>query len=257
MIGGIFMQIKEVDYQWRGTLITRNKTEMIVLHHAAAKSCTVQDVHKWHINRGWCGIGYHYFISRDGEIFRGRPEDTVGAHATGHNSRSIGICFEGDYTTQTMPTVQVEAGKELVAYLKDKYKINKVKGHRDLMVTSCPGVKFPFFEIASVKQNDKENLVLSFQRAATADGFKFQKYGCDGSYGEETKSVMQKCVVKKRLLYKYKNATKLVQRLLGLKQDGLCGRDTDSAIRKFQKENNLTVDGCVGISTWKALLGIK
>lgn len=252
------MQIKEVDYQWKGTLIERNKTEMIVLHHAASKSCTSQEVHKWHINRSWSGIGYHYFISRNGQIFRGRPEDTVGAHATGHNSKSIGVCFEGDYTSQTMPTAQLEAGKELVAYLKDKYKITKVVGHRDLMATSCPGVKFPFFEIANAKKNDtKENLVLSFQKAAQADGFQFPKYGCDGDYGNETKSVMQKCVVKKRLVYKYKNATKLVQRLLSLVQDGLCGRDTDAAIRKFQKENNLTVDGCVGVSTWEALLGIK
>ncbi len=251
------MKIIEVDYQWRGTLIKRNKTEMIVLHHAAAKSCTVQEVHKWHINRGWSGVGYHYFISRDGQIFRGRPEDTVGAHVTGHNSKSIGVCFEGDYTAQTVPTAQLEAGKELIAYLKDKYKITKVVGHRDLMATSCPGLKFPFFEIANAKQNiAKENLILSFQRAATADGFKFPKYGCDGDYGNETKSVMQKCIVKKRLLYKYKNSTKLVQRLLGLKQDGLCGSQTDAAIRKFQKENGLQVDGVVGLCTWKALLNI-
>ncbi len=252
------MQIKEVDYQWRGTLIKRNKTEMIVLHHAAAKSCTVQQVHKWHINRGWSGIGYHYFISRDGQIFRGRPEDTVGAHATRHNSKSIGICFEGDYTVQTMPKAQLEAGKELVSYLKDKYKIHKVVGHRDLMATSCPGVKFPFFEIANAKQSvAKENLVLSFQKAAQSDGFKFPKYGCDGDYGDETKSVMQKCIVKKRLVYKYKNATKLVQRLLGLKQDGLAGKDTEAAIRKFQKENGLVADGAVGLNTWLKLLNIK
>ena len=251
------MQIKEVDYQWRGTLITRNKTEMIVLHHAAAKTCTVQQVHTWHLNRGWIGIGYHYFISKDGQILRGRPENTVGAHVTGHNSKSIGVCFEGDYTTQTMPQAQLEAGKELIAYLKDKYKITKVKGHRDLMATSCPGINFPFFEIANAKQDViKENLVLSFQKAATADGFKFPKYGCDGDYGDETKSVMQKCVVKKRLVYKYKNATKLVQKLLGLKQDGLCGKDTDTAIRNFQKANGLVVDGAVGLNTWKKLLHI-
>lgn len=252
------MQITEVDYQWRGTLIKRSKTEMIVLHHAAAKSCTVQQVHKWHINRGWSGVGYHYFISRDGQIFRGRPEDTVGAHVTGHNSKSIGMCFEGDYTTQTMPKAQLEAGKELVAYLKDKYKITKVVGHRDLMATSCPGVKFPFFEIANAKQSvTKENLVLSFQRAAIADGFKLPKFGADGHYGSETQSVMQQCIVKRRLLYKYKNATKLVQRLLGLKQDGLCGPATEQAIKNFQKQNNLVADGAVGEQTWRRLLGIN
>ena len=252
------MQIKEVDYQWRGTLITRNKTEMIVLHHAAAKSCTAQQVHKWHLNKCWSGIGYHYFISRDGEIFRGRPENTVGAHATGHNSRSIGVCFEGDYTTQNMPQAQLEAGKELVAYLKDKYGINKVKRHSDLMATSCPGKNFPFDEIVKAKQNtSKENLILAFQKAAIADGHKLPKYGADGYYGLETKNAMKKCIVKKRLIYKYKNCTKLVQRLLGLKQDGLCGKNTEQAITNFQKQNNLVADGCCGEQTWKALLGVK
>ena len=252
------MQIKEVDYQWRGTLITRSKTEMIVLHHAASKSCTVQQVHQWHLNNGWSCIGYHYFVSRDGQIFRGRPENTVGAHATGHNSKSIGICFEGDYTIQTMPKEQIEAGKELVAYLKDKYKITKVKGHRDLMATSCPGINFPFFEIANAKKSDtEENIVLSFQKAAIADGVQLPKYGADGKYGSETKVAMQTCVVKKRLTYKYKNCTKLVQRLLCIDVDGLAGKDTDAAIRKFQKESGLTVDGAVGLQTWKALLGVR
>lgn len=252
------MQINEVNYKWKGTLIKRVKTEMIVLHHAASQSCTPQQVHQWHLNNGWSGLGYHFFVSRSGQIFRGRPEDVVGSHAKGYNSKSIGICFEGDYTVQTMPKAQLEAGKELVAYLKAKYGIAKVKGHRDLMATSCPGKNFPFFEIATAKQNiEKENLILSFQKAAIADGFKFPKYGADGSYGNETKSVMQKCVVKKRLVYKYKNATKLVQRLLGVEQDGLCGHQTVEAIKKFQKQNGLVVDGACGLATWSALLEIN
>ena len=119
------MQIIEVDYKWNGSLTKRSKTEMIVLHHAAAKSCTIEQVHQWHLNNGWSGAGYHYFISRDGKIFRGRPENTVGSHAKGFNSESIGICFEGDYMVQDMPKAQLEAGKELVAYLKDKYKITQ------------------------------------------------------------------------------------------------------------------------------------
>jgi peptidoglycan hydrolase-like protein with peptidoglycan-binding domain len=68
---------------------------------------------------------------------------------------------------------------------------------------------------------------------------------------------MQKCVVKKRLTYKYKNCTKLVQRLLGIKEDGLCGPQTADAIKNFQKKNNLDVDSCCGLQTWKKLLGIN
>ena len=252
------MQINEVNYKWSGTLTKRTKTEMIVLHHAAAKSCTAEQIHQWHLNRGWSGVGYHFIVRKDGQIYRGRPENVVGAHATNYNSKSIGICFEGDFTVENMPKAQLEAGKELVAYLKDKYKIDNVKAHRDLMATSCPGSKFPFDEIANAKQNVLvENLVLSFQRAAQADGYKFIKYGCDGLYGNETFQAMQKCVVKKRTTYEYKNCTKLVQRLLGIEQDGLCGNQTANAIKEFQQKNGLVADSCCGPKTWQKLLGIN
>lgn len=255
----ILLQINEVNYNWNGTLTKRVKTEMIVLHHAAAKSCTPQEVHRWHLNNGWSGLGYHYFIRKDGTIFRGRPEDTVGAHAKGYNSKSIGICFEGDYMAQTMPAIQIEAGKELVAYLKDKYKITKVKGHRDLMATSCPGKNFPFDEIANANSIPvpSENLVLAFQHAAQADGYEFSQYGCDGIYGNETANAMRKCVVKRRSTYQYQNCTKLVQRLLGVNADGLCGPKTEAAIKNFQLQQNLMVDGACGLQTYKKLLRIN
>ena len=252
------MQINEVNYKWSGNLTKRTKTEMIVLHHAAAKSCSPQDIHSWHINRGWSGVGYHFIVRKDGQIYRGRPENMVGAHATNYNSKSIGICFEGDYTVESMPKAQLEAGKELVAYLKDKYKITNIKAHRDLMATSCPGQNFPFDEIANAKQSVVvENLVLSFQRAAQADGYKFAKYGCDGIYGNETAEAMKKCVVKKRDTYQYKNCTKLVQRLLDIKEDGLCGQQTSNAIKEFQNKNGLVADSCCGPKTWQKLLGIN
>ena len=252
------MEINEVSYKWSGGLTKRTKTEMIVLHHAAAKSCTAQQIHQWHLNNKWTGIGYHFFVRKDGQIYRGRPENVIGAHATNYNSKSIGICFEGDFTVQDMPKAQLEAGKELVAYLKDKYKITNVKGHRDLMATSCPGSKFPFDEIANAKQSVVvENLVLSFQRAAQTDGYKFNQYGCDGIYGNETAQAMQKCVVKKRDTYQYKNCTKLVQRLLGITQDGLCGSQTSQAIKEFQQKNGLVADSSCGPKTWQKLLGIN
>ena len=248
------MEIKEVQYDWSGSLAKRITIDMIVLHHADASSCTAKDIHWWHICRGYSGIGYHYFINKKGEVYKGRPDNVIGAHAKGYNSTSIGVCFEGRYNKEVMPQVQLQAGRELVEYLKKKYNITKVKKHKDLMATDCPGNLFPFDEI--VKQ-EEENLILSFQRAAIADGFDFPKYGCDGQYGSETQSVMQKCVVKRRLTYKYKNATRLVQRLLGIKQDGLAGVQTESAIKEFQRQNNLVVDGKCGPCTWEKLLGIK
>ena len=140
-----------------------------------------------------------------------------------------------------------------VSELKKKYNIKNVKGHGQLMNTSCPGTLFPIEQFVG----EKENLILSFQRAVVADGIKLKQYGCDGVYGTETEAAMKQCVVKRRLFYKYKNATKLMQRLLGITQDGLVGKETEAAIKNFQKQNNLTVDGCCGLNTWKKLLKIE
>ncbi len=52
----------------------------------------------------------------------------------------------------------------------------------------------------------------------------------------------------------------LIQRLLNnagygsLVEDGIFGSRTDTAVKEFQKDRNLTVDGVVGSQTWKALL---
>jgi len=248
------MNIIETNLNWAGALAKRSKIDMIVLHHAASSHCSIYNIHNWHLSNQWSGCGYHYFINKEGRIFRGRQDDVIGSHAKGYNSTSIGICFEGDFEKEMPTQVQVESGLELVEHLKKKYNIKNVKGHKDLMTTNCPGSLFPLEKFTT---NEDENLVLSFQRAASADGFKFNSYGLDGKWGNETESVATKCIVKRRLFYKYKNSTMLVQRLLGIKPDGLAGKETETAIKNFQQRNGLVVDGCCGLNTWKTLLGIK
>ena len=143
------MNIIEKTYNWNGSLKNRTSTKRIILHHDESKSCTADDIHRWHLANGWCGIGYHFFVRKDGSIYRGRPEGDVGSHAKGSNSDSIGICFEGSYMTETMPDVQINAGRELVAYLKNKYGITTVQKHKDVCSTNCPGTNFPFDAIVN------------------------------------------------------------------------------------------------------------
>ena len=97
------MTIIETEYQWAQTLAKRSKTEGVVLHHAAAQKCTAEDIHQWHLANGWAGIGYHFFVRKDGSVYRGRPIDTVGAHTYGENNETIGICFEGNFEEEEMP----------------------------------------------------------------------------------------------------------------------------------------------------------
>ena len=113
------MEIRECSWSWRTPLARRSETTRIILHHAAAASCTAEDVHRWHLARGWSGIGYHYFVSKDGEITRGRPLWAVGAHAEGSNRVSVGVCFEGNFQLEEeMPAAQRQAGRALVTALR-------------------------------------------------------------------------------------------------------------------------------------------
>ena len=106
------------------------------------------------------------------------------------------------------------------------------------------------------KPSNKNTAVKEWQTAAIADGFKFPKFGADGVWGAECESVAKVAVCKKRLTYTNRSLTKIVQRKVGVKADGMFGKDTDRAVRNYQKSNGLAVDGCVGINTWKKILGI-
>lgn len=132
-----------------GNLTKRAKTVRAILHHAAASVSSAEDIHRWHLANKWAGAGYHFLVRKDGSVYRLRPEWAVGAHASGNNSDSIGICFEGNFMTETMPEAQKRAGKELVAWVKGKYGFTKVQAHRDVQSTSCPGTNFPFNEIVN------------------------------------------------------------------------------------------------------------
>lgn len=130
----------------------RKVTEIIV--HCTAtpegEDYTVDDVRRWHLERGFTDVGYHFLVYRDGTIHVGRPEAVAGAHCTGHNTRSIGVCYVGgcpgrsdkDWQRKSRDTrtaKQRAALVRLVGGLKRKYAGAKVYGHRDFAAKECPG----------------------------------------------------------------------------------------------------------------------
>lgn len=56
----------------------------------------------------------------------------------GVNTSSIGICAEGDFNQEDMSEEQKNSIIELVAYVKEEHDIEYVKGHREIIATSCP-----------------------------------------------------------------------------------------------------------------------
>lgn len=124
----------------------RTRTELIVIHCSATKPAMdigANEIRRWHKDRGWRDIGYHTVIRRDGTVEGGRPLDTVGAHAKGHNDRSVGICLVGGLDDAGKPdcnftAAQWSALEGEVRDLLDSYPGAQVLGHRDLSDKACP-----------------------------------------------------------------------------------------------------------------------
>lgn len=261
------MEIINSNLKFNSNMSYGNNPKEIILHHASANGCSVESIHQAHKNNGWAGIGYHYYVRKDGKIYKGRPDDVIGSHCSGHNSNTLGICAEGDYenTDKAMPEAQKKALKELVAYLKNKYGISKVSKHKDYNNTDCPGKYYPFGEIAnsntsvlkpSVSSNkNTDNWVKRLQEECNRQGFSHQTV--DSIPGQNT---LAGCP-----LIRYGasgNITKLLQeKLISLgyscgpcSADGEFGNGTRTAVMKFQKDKELEVDGVVGKNTWRKLL---
>lgn len=102
------------------------------------------EIKRWHTKeRGWNDIGYHYVIDLDGTIEPGRPIEVAGAHCTGYNADSIGICYVGGCDAKMHPKdTRTEEQKAslimLLKYLVAKYPGTKIYGHRDFSSKACP-----------------------------------------------------------------------------------------------------------------------
>lgn len=132
-----------------------NKIKYIILHHAEAVQATPNQIHAWHLQNGWAGAGYNYYVRKDGTVYEMRGNN-VGAHTQSYNSVSIGICCEGNYDTEsTMPDKQYSALVELIKMVKMKYpNTEKIGGHRDFNATACPGKYFPLNDIINSVSDD-------------------------------------------------------------------------------------------------------
>lgn len=105
----------------------------------------VAEIRRWHLDRGFRDIGYHYVIDRDGMIAPGRPIDQVGAGVANANTGKVHICLlggrggVGDDVFETHYTVAQDiALRGLIRELQGQHGIRQVKGHNDHAATACP-----------------------------------------------------------------------------------------------------------------------
>ena len=124
------------------------KINKIIIHTTATpegREHDVADITRWHKARGFNTIGYHYLIHIDGTIEEGRPINKQGAHCSGENKGSIGLCYVGgmskdmkkakDTRTQAQKDSLIKLMHELI------YKYNKdmtIHGHNEFANKACP-----------------------------------------------------------------------------------------------------------------------
>ncbi|MCD7925246.1 MAG: N-acetylmuramoyl-L-alanine amidase [Bacteroides sp.] len=121
---------------------------LIIIHCSATpegrsldfEACRYDHIH----HRRFSDIGYHFYITRDGEIYRGRALEKVGAHCRNHSSHSVGICYEGGLSSEGSPmdTRTLEQKASMLALLRELRNVFPralIVGHHDLNpMKPCP-----------------------------------------------------------------------------------------------------------------------
>lgn len=150
------LQGLEILYKIFNYFTTRDKMKdyrYLIIHSSATKpsmDVPVERIEKWHLKRGWSGIGYHVYITRDGNVHLGRDLDKdgssldeQGAHTLGLNRKSWALCYEGGMNEEgkaedTRTPEQLIAMKAVIMMFQNVKPGLKIRGHRDYNQTSCP-----------------------------------------------------------------------------------------------------------------------
>lgn len=114
----------------------------IVIHCSATaegKDFDASDIERWHKERRFNRIGYHFVIKLDGTIQTGRELTMAGAHVSGHNAHTIGICYIGGLDAKgKAKDTRTEQQKESLLWLLRAIRKHirggadfTIKGHRD------------------------------------------------------------------------------------------------------------------------------
>lgn len=113
----------------------------IFIHCSANDSPKNDDVSvmdRWHKARGWSGVGYHFYIKKDGEVQIGRDIEKSPAAQKGNNTGTIAICL-GGLKLDLFTDAQFSSLKSMCHSMNGAFN-GKVTfhGHNEVSSKSCP-----------------------------------------------------------------------------------------------------------------------
>lgn len=223
------------------------KFDTIVIHYTATypdQDIGAEEIDGMHKARGWSEIGYHKVIRLDGAVEDGRSLNKTGAHVKDQNMGKLGIVYVGglirgeargfDTRTKAQKSTMLSLTKEMIRTFPT---IKRVVGHMDLAATQCPA-----FDVQQWWQEVSGGLYVKPKPVDTSKphvSWPMTRFGDDGPVVVALQTELKK-------LGHYNAAI-----------DGDFGPRTELAVRFFQRQRNLKVDGLVGPSTWTSLFTAK
>ncbi len=206
----------------------REKSEItkIAIHHSATITGSTEAFARYHVSQlNWPGIAYHYVVHKDGSIDFCHDHEVISFHVGNSNGSTLGICLIGDFRFQTLENVQQNALLTLIEKLLIEFQLTfaDVWGHMEFPGyehKQCPSINM-----------DKFRDLLARKEIRTI----FKVFLCRGDFGANVKVIQQKL------------------KDLGFNPgpiDGIFGLNTEKAVRAFQRNKGIEVDGIVGQRTW-------
>ncbi|PYZ94005.1 hypothetical protein CR194_00225 [Salipaludibacillus keqinensis] len=210
--------------------------QFITLHHSGTETGHAQTFANYHVSKmDWPGIGYHFVVLRNGTIQWCHDLRVRCYHTSGRNTRNIGVCMvgEGLFTKR-----QRNALKNLVYALSIHYQLSssKILGHREhpSQKTLCPAMNLDQFrkEIDSLLFHSLTQLTPSTAIPKTVR---------KGARGQDVMNLQNALALKGYSLHRFG-------------ADGIFGAETERAVKKFQRDHHLKMDGIVGPKTWEKII---
>lgn len=128
----------------------------IDIHHSASYKKdykgfqTLVDFARYHIEgHDWPGIGYHYVVAPDGQVFKTGYASESRWSVGGNNSYTISVMLIGRFDKENIDEKQYKIAVDLVKRLSKAYSVpaKNVLGHKEFpnQNTICPGINMTKF----------------------------------------------------------------------------------------------------------------
>lgn len=201
----------------------------------------------WHKARGWSGVGYHFFVRKDGMLEMGRDLAKIPAAQEGNNTGTIAICLHG-LLVEKFTGAQFDTLRALCRQINAAYdKSVTFHGHCEVANKSCP-----VFDYRDVLRLDAKGRMLDVAQSADFE------FATAPSLVTSRLEVLEINAVPLKLGSKGSLVKNIQQSLARLGYfagavDGDFGGRTQAAVLAFQAENHLISDGVFGALSREAM----